>query len=143
MGGDGALVFCSCVIRAAKPYMRRMFDLLSEQGPRPRSSAQLLVSTEVRHDIEMWRRMLTLLNGTPITGSIGSPMVAPGLYTDASFGGWGVYFGGRVLMGAWPPHWVQRIGLTGGFEAHINFLEAVGLLFGLRMALPLCRGRLR
>ena len=30
-------------------------------------------------------------------------------------------------MGAWPHHWVQRIGVTGGFEAHINFLEAVAM----------------
>eukprot|EP01047_Picozoa_sp_COSAG01_P085484 COSAG01_NODE_18802_length_1052_cov_1.344176_1_plen_176_part_10 len=38
---------------------------------------------------------------------------------------------------------MQRIGVTGGFEAHINFLEAVACLFGLRMALPYCRGRVR
>ena len=137
----GVLVFASCVIPAAKPYMRRMFDLLRSCGARPSSVHRVTITNEIRHDIECWRTILSLLNGSAIVGTISSPYIGVELYTDASLGGWGVYFGGRTLMGAWPSHWLAHMRAAGNWEAHINFLEAVALLFGLRMVLPLCAGR--
>jgi len=137
----GVLVFAACVIPAAKPYMRRMFNELRSCGPRPASNRRATVTTDIRHDIACWRTMLELLNGSAICGTISSPYIGVELFTDASLGGWGVYFGGCVLMGAWPAHWRSRMAQAGSWEVDIDFLEAVALLYGLRMVLPYCAGR--
>ena len=137
----GVMVFCATVIGAAKPYMRRMFNELRSLGPRPFSWQRVTVTPDMRHDIATITSILRLLNGTAIMGTISSPYIGVELYTDASLGGWGVYFGGRVLMGAWPAHWRARMREAGDWECSIDLLEAVGLLYGLRMALPLCSGR--
>lgn len=137
----GVMVFCATVIGAMKPYMRRMFNALRSLGPNRASWQRIAVTEDMRHDVATVNSVLHTLNGTAIIGTISSPYIAVGLYTDASLGGWGVYFGGRTLMGAWPAHWRARMREAGDWECSIDFLEAVALLYGLRMALPLCSGR--
>jgi hypothetical protein len=58
----------------------------------------------------MWHRLLTLLNGRPISTVVARTVVPSEATTDASFAGWGWEGMGAFDYGAWPADWTSRIG---------------------------------
>lgn len=134
----GLLVFAAIVLPAAKPYLSASLAALRSLGPRPASFTRLCVDDDMRGDWEMWRRLLLLLNGRPVSRGVHLPRIMAAAFSDASFEGGGYFWGGRWRSWRWPISWRQHMGPRGQWRITINTLEAVALLIMLRDILPVC-----
>ena len=138
----GVLQYASCVIPAAVPYYRRLLD--AQRGFRTaqrRPSLRLKVTPEMTEDIDMWLRMLRVLNNAPVSMGITQPACSVRLWTDAAFTGWGYWFGSRYRSGSWPSSWRSRFKDEGDWEITIAELEAWALLIALRDIIGLVPNR--
>jgi hypothetical protein len=134
----GLLVFASIVLPAAKPYLSASLAALRSLGPRPASYTRLTVNDDMRSDWDMWRHLLRLLNGRPISRGVHLPRIMAAAFSDASFEGGGYFWGGRWRSWRWPVSWQRHMGPQGQWRITINTLEAVALLIMLRDILPVC-----
>lgn len=142
----GVLQWSTVVFACARPYLRKMLDLLRSVGPRPPQRLPLDLTPEARADLDMWLRILGILalNEQPVRSiPLRYTTLRPELYTDASFTGGGYFWGGRWRMWKWPTAWrANRIGFFSQDDSiAICELEALALLVAIRDIAPLCTGR--
>lgn len=143
----GVLMFSCVVFSLCRPFLRMMLDVLKAAGPGAPKHRRLPITTAARDDIEMWRRILTVLNlnGRPVSGlPAHARTIKAELYTDASFEGGGYFFGGLWRMWRWPADMRARIGdfadLSDDDGIFICELEALALLQAVRDIIGICAG---
>ena len=138
----GSLAFASTVIKAGRTFSRRVIDLVNSVKY---GHYFIRLNDCFRLDCQFWLSFMNnpLFNGTakildndPIDISI--------LQTDSSFYGYGVFYNGEWLAGAWdedPPHVPSGIDLKNNWEpfkcpdairSNINILELIPVLIAAR-----------
>jgi len=139
----GTLVFCSAVIRIGRVHYRAIIDAVSELGPNPAPFRRIRVTNAMRAGLEMWQRMLSLINARSACAPVRRISVPGECSTDASFGGWGWQGMGVFDFAAWPADWRERIGrqVEGSPLERIWIceLELWALCFLCRRLCPRCR----
>lgn len=137
----GTLVFASTVIRVGRTHYRELIDAIVAAGPNAPPSKPLKVSAAVRAAIEMWAKLLGLLNAHSARTVISRQRVPGEVTTDASFAGFGWAGMGAYEYAAWPEDWQQRIGQHAQRQYRriwICELELWAALFAVRKLAPRC-----
>ena len=140
----GVLQFATVVFEIARLYLRFLLNLLRSAGPAPSKRQRLLFTAGARSDLDMWRRIIGVLNmnARPVSAALHHRTIQAELYTDASFRAGGWWFGGRFRAWLWPEDW--RSGRIGDFSRDdaiaIGELEALALLVALRDLAGICAG---
>lgn len=141
----GVFMFATIIFSFCRPHLRALMNLLRSAGPNPSKHQRLQLCVDAQADIEMWRRILTVLdiNRKPVSSlPLHQRTATAELYTDASFDGGGFFVGGVWQMWRWPTDLRQRIGdLAADDAVFICELEALALLVAWRAVAPLFAGR--
>ena len=98
----GKLLFAAQAVVSGRTFLRRLYDLDKATRLKP-PYAMLCLPEGVVHDLEWWQNCLTDWNGRSFF-LLDNWTPAPDLHlqTDASGSiGWGAYFNGRWIHGAW------------------------------------------
>ena len=106
----GTLVFCSTVIRIGRTHYRALIDAVTALGPRKKRQQKVEVSAAMREGIDMWLRLLTLLNARSASCPALRPTVPQEATTDASLTGWAWEGMGAFDHGPWPSDWAGSLG---------------------------------
>jgi len=140
----GVLQFATVVFEIARLYLRFLLNLLRSAGPAPSKRQRLIFTADARSDLDMWRRIISVLNmnARPVSAALHHSTICAELYTDASFRAGGWWVGGRFRAWLWPEDW--RSGRIGDFSVDdaiaIGELEALALLVALRDLAGICAG---
>ena len=141
----GVLMFATVVFVFCRPYCRQMMNLLRSAGRNPAKNRRLRITADVRDDVGMWLRILSVLqlNGRPVSGlPVRRRTASVHCYTDAAFSGGGFFVGGIWSMWTWDPEMREKIGdFSASDGVFICELEALALLAAWRVIAPLFAGR--
>jgi hypothetical protein len=138
----GKLHFACNVVRAGRPWLRRLIALTTElcrqRGLMQRDGGQQhRLTREARQDVLWWHRFITKWNGRSLLYEREwQAATTLELYTDACYseetrtGGYGARFGNRWFQGNWTPEQLQ---LAWRVQRHsIPFLELYTLVLAAR-----------
>lgn len=143
----GVLVFCSVVIRLGRLHYHALIDAVTELGPNPRPTTRISVSPAIKANIEMWQRLLSLLNVRSARARTLSPVVPSECASDASLAGYGWCGMGHFVYGRWPSDWDGRLGpelstdpaiAEAARRIYICECEIFAVLFMVRSLAPRC-----
>lgn len=95
----GSLSFACKVVKPGRIFLRRLIDL-STTVTSLHHHIDLLSST--RADLSVWHSLLQIWNGVTIIQALPISALDLELFTDASFRGFGAYFGGHWVSSSWP-----------------------------------------
>ena len=99
----GQLQFSTTVIKAGRPFLRRLYD--ATIGLR-RKDQILLLSDAMKSDLKIWKEFLSNYNGiTLISIPISFSSLDIHLYSDSSLKGFGGVYGTRYIYGSFPRSW--------------------------------------
>ena len=139
----GTLVFCSMIVQIGRVHYRALIDAVTALGPRPRPGRQFKVTPAIREGIDMWQRLLSLLNFRSAWTPVLRPTVPYEAATDASFTGWGWVGMGLFDHAAWPADWTDRVGRAKSAGGNLDRiwiceLELWAVVFLCRKLVPRC-----
>ena len=120
----GKLQHVTAVVRAGRPFLRRLYDLTACCS---KSFHTIHLADDAIHDLIIWREFLTSFNFKSIRSVPWVDNSTISFHSDASNWGFGVTFGSSWLQAPWPASWSLF---------HINLKELFPIYLALEIFAP-------